>query len=163
VKTRRSITTICASARVIALSILFGGSSAIVFAAITFVRTARLHGMSVSQAASYNAPIFLAYSKIVLAAAIILVISELVEYCLAQGKPLLSQTIRYGAEVGCFAATLVFSLAIVPAMEKLMPQLTESSAAYDAFQKLHHWSELYFAGMILFALISLVAPAFRKD
>ncbi|PWU01132.1 MAG: hypothetical protein C5B53_03215 [Candidatus Melainabacteria bacterium] len=161
--TRRAIATTCASARLFALSILFGGSSAIVFAAITFVKTARAQGMTVAEAARYNAPTFIAYSKIALVLAAVLALAELTEYFLSQVRPTVSQAIRYGAELACIAATLVFGVVIVPAMDKLLPELTRSALAYDAFHKLHHWSEVYFGCMILFALISLVAPAFKKE
>jgi len=163
VKTSHMIAGACNSGRLICLSILFAGSSAIVFAAISFVRTARLHGMTTAQAASFNAPTFLIYSKIVLAVAVLLAIVELTGFFLSQAKLTLAQGIRYGAEALCIAATLLFSVVIAPAMEKLMPQLAESASAYAAFHELHHWSEIYFGCMILFALIALLTPALRKD
>ena len=161
--TRRAIATTCTSARLFALSILFGGSTAIVFAAITFVKNATAQGMTVAEAARYNAPTFIAYSKVTLALAILLVLAEATEYFLSQVRPTVSQAVRYGSELACVAATLVFGAVIVPAMEKLLPELTRSALAYDAFHKLHHWSQVYFGCIILFALIALIAPAFKKE
>lgn len=161
--TRHSIATICASVRLIALSILFAGSSAIVFAAVTFVRTARLAGMSTSYAASFNAPTFIAFSKVALAAAVVLVVTEIVEYFFVLAAASRLRAIRYGLDAGCFASALMFATAIVPAMEKLMPLMKDNAAAYAAFQNLHHWSQIYFSGIILCALLSLLTLAPKQE
>lgn len=154
--------TICQVARLVTLAILFGGSISVVFAAITFVKAAQLDGMSIAQAASLNAPVFLQFSKVATVAACVLLVSELANYALVR-KMSRCRAIGYAASVLCFVATLVFAEGIVPSMEVLRPQIKENVAAYTAFKKLHSTSEIVFAGTILFALVSLLAPAFKKE
>ena len=163
INTRRSITTICAGARLIALSVLFAGSSAIVFAAIVFVRTARLAGMSTPEAAAFNAPTFIAFSKVALAAGTVLVVAELAEYFFVLAAENRLRAIRYGLDAGCFASALMFATAIVPTMEKLMPLMKDNATAYATFQNLHHWSQIYFSGIILCALLSLLTLAPKQE
>lgn len=62
--------------RLLALSIPVGGSSAVVLPHITFVQIAHQHGLTIAQAANYNAPVFLAYSKVALGSAFVLVLLE---------------------------------------------------------------------------------------
>jgi len=144
--------------RLIALSLLFGGSSAIVFAAITLVRAAGEHGMTVAQAASYNAPIFVHFSTVALVAAAVLMATELIDYQFDR-KFNRHKLVRYGASFLCFACTVVFSLWLTPMMEQVRPNIEHDPAAHELFDKLHHTSKIIFLGTIIFALVSLTAPA----
>lgn len=151
--------------RLIVLSILFAGSAAIVFAAITLVKAATEHGISVSQAATTNAPIFVSFSQIVLAASLILIVCEWGHFRRTK-NPKRSDYARYAASFLCFSCTLIFSIAIVPNLERLQPLIVRESTAFQEFTRLHRLSRIVFGGTILFALTSLALtdlPCQRKE
>jgi hypothetical protein len=148
--------------RLIALAILCGGSSAIVFAAVTFVHFAQAEGMTIAQAAQYNAPVFISFSKVALAAASVLLVTELLDFFVFAKRALVNK-ISLAAGLLCFLSCFVFAVQIVPSMEELRPKMRQEVSAYEAFQSLHHISQLVFAASIAFALVSLTAPAFKPQ
>jgi hypothetical protein len=144
--------------RLIALSILFGGSISIIVAAVTLVKAAEAQGIPVAQAASANAPVFLVFSKIALGAGFALLFAEALNY--AQNRNLnKAMAIRYIASFACVATTMIFAFGFVPPMEELRPRIATDEQAHAQFKKLHENSRIVFGGTILFALISLVIPA----
>jgi hypothetical protein len=145
--------------RTVALAILFGGSTAIVFAAITLVRHAvDTEGITRAEAAARNAPIFIGYAKINLACAFALLIGEALDY--AKRRTWNKGTIaQYTCSLLCVITTMIFALGIVPPMAELLPHLKEVSA-HEKFQQLHHVSQPLFGGTIILALISLILPIF---
>jgi len=156
------ILRICEAVRLVALAILFGGSGAITFAAITLVKVAESHGVPVREAAQANAPVFIAFSKVALVASVILVVTELAHFALRH-KSGSKQLVRYGVSFLCFLCTAIFSLVITPNMESLLPSIKTDEAAHAQFQRLHEQSRIVFGGTMLFALIALVYPAFAKQ
>lgn len=148
--------------RLIALSILFGGSLSIVFAAITLVKAAEAQGIPVLQAATTNAPVFIQFSKISLGAGFILLLAEGLDY--ASHRRLNKMLIaRYAASLLCTASTMVFALGIVPPMQELSTAMKSNPQAHEEFKKLHEVSRMVFGTTILLALISLLIPAFESS
>lgn len=145
--------------RTVALAILFGGSTAIVFAAITLVHHAvETEGITRAAAATRNAPLFIGYAKINLACGFALLIGEALDY--AKRRTWNKGTIaQYSCSLLCVITTMVFALFITPQMAELLPNLKDPQV-HEAFQKLHHVSQPLFGGTILLALISLILPIF---
>lgn len=147
--------------RLISLAMLSGGSTAIVFAAITLVNAAKAQGIEVHEAAAANAPVFIEYSKVALVFAVCLVISEAMEI-----KGDLSRLekksrwpmARYFASTICAIATFIFCLGIVPPMEEVRVHMKTDEAAKLEFDRLHSASRMVFATSIVFALVSLILP-----
>ena len=147
--------------RLISLAMLSGGSTAIVFAAITLVNAAKAQGIEVHKAAAANAPVFIEYSKVALVFAVCLVISEAMEI-----KGDLSRLekksrwpmARYFASTICAIATFIFCLGIVPPMEEVRVHMKTDEAAKLEFDRLHSASRMVFATSIVFALVSLILP-----
>lgn len=147
--------------RLISLAILFGGSTAIVFAAITLVKTAKASGMAVEDAAAINAPVFIEFSKVALGFAVCLVVSE--AYQIRGNLKNLEKhrrwpMARFVASILCAIATFVFSLGIVPPMQEALPKIKTDKAAHAQFQKMHHLSRGVFMAIIVFAMSSLIIP-----
>lgn len=147
--------------RLVALALLFGGSSAVVFAAITLVKAATAAGVPVSEAATANAPIFIQFSKIALGAGIGLLLAECLDFAMEK-KPAKLTLARYAASLACVASTMVFAFVIVPPMESLLPSIKSDKRAHEKFHKMHETSRGVFAATILFALLALILPAFEK-
>src|SRR5688572_3808552 len=104
--------------RTIALSILFGGSAAIVFAAVVLVKAAQAKGIPVHEAAATNAPLFIVYAKVNLVCGVLLLLGEALDY--AKRKLWNKQTIaQYVCSLLCVASTMVFAFGLVPPMERL--------------------------------------------
>ncbi len=147
--------------RLISLAMLFGGSTAIVFAAITLISAAKAQGIPVAEAASVNAPLFIEFSKIALIFAITLVVAEAIEikgdlHNLEKGSRW--HMGRYFSSIVCAISTFIFALAIVPQMQDVRVLMKTDPAAHQQFQKLHEASRLIFSSTIVFALASLVLP-----
>ncbi len=147
--------------RLTSLSILFAGSAAIVFAAITLVKAAQANGLSVSAAATANAPIFLHYSKVVAVTAVVLLIAEAVDSFFTQ-KYTKFKLIQYVATTICCLCAFNFAFVIAPEMQYLLPYIHSLNGIQDAFQNLHETSRILFSGIILFAWLSLIMPAFEN-
>lgn len=147
--------------RWIALSILFGGSASIVFAAIVLVKAAEGQGIPVVEAANANAPIFIQFSKVSLTAGIVLLLSECLHFTQVRYPAKLTM-VRYAASIACIATTMIFTLGIVPPMEELRPMLKTDIAARQEFHHLHELSRAVFGITIISALVSLLIPAFEE-
>ncbi|MBX9692672.1 MAG: hypothetical protein K2Z81_09835 [Cyanobacteria bacterium] len=145
--------------RLVSLSILFGGSAAVVFVAVILVKAAVAKGIPVSQAAATNAPAFIEFSKVAAGAAIALLIAEAINFA-TQAKSKLTNA-RYIASFLCVVATFVFAFAIVPPMKALQPYIGDDEAKAQEFHKLHEVSRGVFGGTILFALFALAFSAFE--
>jgi len=147
--------------RVVSLAILFGGSAMIVFAAITLVKAAEADGVTVSEAAARNAPLFINYSKVALATACVLLFSEFTDAYLNKTKTVLMKA-RYVSSAICFAAMIIFGLVLVPPLAELQPKMKTDPAAHEEFKKFHETSRGVFGIAILSALVSLVLPVLES-
>jgi hypothetical protein len=148
--------------RQIALALLSGGSTAIVFAAITLVKAATAKGIPVAEAAATNSPVFIQYSKVAFAAAVVLAVGELIGFLKGANKTKLDYA-QLVFSLGCIGAVCVFAFGIVPPMEQLLPSLNTVEQAKQQFHDLHKISEKVFGASILFAYISLILPAFKRE
>jgi hypothetical protein len=145
--------------RTVALAILFGGSAAIVFAAITLVRADVAAGIPRPEAAAHNAPIFIQYAKVNLAAGFVLLIGEALDY--AKRRSWHKATIaQYACSLLCVITTMIFSFALVPPMDRTLPHLKDSEEARTEFHQMHDVSQKVFGATILLALASLILPIF---
>ncbi|HEY9868504.1 MAG TPA: hypothetical protein V6D08_05010 [Candidatus Obscuribacterales bacterium] len=158
----RSIGTLSRVLRLIALSVLFAGSAAIVFAAITLVKAAQAQGVPVAEAANANAPLFIQFSKVALAAGMVLLLAECLDFA-GSRRPSKLTVARYVSSLLCVATTMIFAFGIVPPLEQLRPRVKTDPAAHAEFHKLHEVSRMIFGSTILLALVSLVIPAFGPD
>lgn len=146
--------------RTISLAILFGGSSAIVFAAIVLVNAARAKGVPVPEAAATNAPIFIHFSKVALGGAVALMFGEILDV-LSSTKTKLVYA-RYVTSSICVTSAVIFALAIVPPLAAWLPVINIDPEAHKSFQELHQVSRAVFGVTIFSALLSLVLPLFEK-
>lgn len=145
--------------RTISLAILFGGSVAIVFAAITMVKAAQAEGIATAEAAARNAPIFIQYAKINLVCGILLLLGEALDY--AKRRMWNKLTIaQYACSLLCVVSTMIFAFAIVPPMERDLPNIKTNEQARQAFHNLHEVSRGVFGATIVLALASLILPIF---
>lgn len=145
--------------RTISLAMLFGGSVAIVFAAIVLVKAATAKGIPVPEAAATNAPVFIHYAKINLGFGILLLVGEGLDYAKRRlwNKATMAQ---YVCSLLCVSSTMVFALGIVPGMEALLPMMANNPTAQADFHKLHETSRIVFGTTIVLALASLILPIF---
>lgn len=145
--------------RLVALSLLFGGSATVVFVAITLVKAAEANGIPTSEAAANNAPAFIGFAMIAACAAIVLLVSEAIDLFVVRGglknasKMVLG---RYGASLLCAIATFVFAFVIVPPMKELQPQMKADETKVQEFRRWHETSRGVFGVTILGALAALV-------
>jgi len=145
--------------RTVSLAMLFGGSTAIVFAAIVLVNAAKAKGVPVPEAAANNAPVFITYAYVNLVFGILLLVGEALDFAKRRvwNGPTKGQ---YVCSLLCVIATMVFAFAIVPPMERLLPHVKDDKQAQQEF---HHWHEIsrgVFGSGIVFALASLILPIF---
>lgn len=152
--------------RLISLSILFGGSTAVVFVAIVLVKAAEAQGMPKAEAAGINAPAFIQFAKVVAGAAVALIAAEALHFA-AIKKGLVEKTKttlpRLAASLICIATAFVFAFAIVPPMDELRTLIKTDEVKAAEFKKLHDASRGVFGATILFALVSLVLPVFGSS
>lgn len=149
-------------ARTLSLVMLSGGSAAIVFGAVVLVKAATAKGIPVAEAAATNGPLFIAYSRVALGSAIVLLVAELIDLVTNKNKAA-SSKIRYVSSVICAIAAFGFALGIVPPMEELLPKIAQDPAAHEKFHKLHEMSRIIFGISILGAFASLLIPFFGKS
>jgi len=149
--------------RLISLAVLSAGSAAVVFVAVTLVKTQHAQGVPISEAAAANAPAFIQFAKVATGAAIVLLVSEAMGF-LALQKGLVAKSKvtfgRMGASLLCAVAAFVFAFVFVPPMSELQPQMKNDQAKYEEFQKLHKGSQGVFGATILLAFIALILPVF---
>jgi hypothetical protein len=143
--------------RTVSLAMLFGGSVAIVFAAIVLVNAAKANGVPVSEAAANNAPVFITYAYVNLAFGIVLLIGEALDYAKRRLWTNFTKA-QYAASLLCVVSTMIFALAIVPPMQRLLPDLKTNNQALAEFRNLHEASRTVFGATIVLALISLLLP-----
>lgn len=148
--------------RSLSLTILSGGSAAIVFAAVALVKAATANGVPVAEAAAANAPIFIHFAKVAFGAAVVLAIAELMDFRRPAPKSKLDY-FRYASELISIICVCVYTFAIVPPMERLLPDIKTVEDAHDQFRHLHEISRTVFGASILFAFISILIPAFKKE
>jgi hypothetical protein len=146
--------------RTISLALLFGGSSAIVFAAIVLVKAAQAKGVPVPEAAAANAPVFIHFSKIALGSALVLLLSEVIDLFTAEKTKL--TVARYATSAVCIVSACVFALVIVPPLDALLPVINTDPTAHKSFHDMHELSRAVFGVTIFSALLSLVLPIFDK-
>ena len=147
--------------RLTSLSILFAGSAAIVFAAITLVKIGEAKGLTIAQAATANAPIFLHFSKVTAIAAVLLLLAEAIDSFFII-KYTQTKIIQYIATAACCLCAFNFAFVIAPEMERLLPYVASNEGIRLAFHSLHETSRIVFSGIILFAWISLILPVFYE-
>jgi len=135
----------------------------IVFAVVTLVKAAKEKGIPVAEAAMNNAPVFINFSVIALACAILLLVAEALDFMKHKAGSSKLVKARWAASLIAVAATMVFSLGIVPPMKQLLPEIQANQQAREKFDGMHKGSERVFGVIILFALISLLLPAFDKS
>jgi hypothetical protein len=149
--------------RLISLAMLFGGSTATVFAAITLISAAKAHGIAPLEAAATNAPVFIEFSKVAAIFALTLVIAEAIEIKgdlhSLEGRNHKWRMGRYFASIACAICTFIFSFAVVPPMQQAMVQMKTNEVAQKEFTRMHKMSQIIFTGTIAFALVSLIIPA----
>jgi len=170
--------------RVISLVVLCGGSSGVVMAALATIKSAEQHGIPVPEAALANVPVFVVYGKGAIVFALLLLVIESLDY-LCDRKVDFARLLRYGSSLSCFLAAVVFSAAIVPKMQILLPSIQSSlgnyasigtlsrqstslrsdelrirsnPAANDAFKELHESSRLAVTAIVFFSFASLAIP-----
>lgn len=148
-------------ARTLSLVMLSGGSAAIVFAAVVLVKAATAKGIPVAEAATANAPLFIAYSRVALGSAIVLLIAEAIDLATNKNKTKLTN-IRYASSLICAIAAFGFALGIVPPLEELLPMIATDPAAHEKFHKLHEMSRMVFGVSILGGFLSTLLPLFEK-
>ncbi|MBY0550318.1 MAG: DUF4149 domain-containing protein [Candidatus Obscuribacterales bacterium] len=146
--------------RTVSLALLFGGSSAIVFAAIVLVKAAQAKGVPVPEAAATNAPIFIHFSKIALGSAVVLLLSEIMDLFRAEKTKL--TVARYATSAVCIVSACVFALVIVPPLDALLPVINTDPTAHKSFHDMHELSRAVFGVTIFSALLSLILPIFEK-
>ncbi len=147
--------------RVLALSILFGGSSSIVFVAVSLVKEAKARGIPASEAATANAPIFLQFATLILVCAIVLGLARLVLFAKDKTRNLASN-LALASDSICVILGIALCLVIIPPMKELLPQIAANADAHARFHSLHEQSRLFFGGIILLSLVSLVIPSLEK-
>ena len=147
--------------RLTSLAILFAGSAAIVFAAITLVKIGEAKGLSVSAAATANAPIFLHFSKVIIFSSIILLLSQAID-SFSSGKFDKGKILQYITSALCCICAFAFAFVIAPEMDNLLPQVANNAEIRQSFHNLHEMSRIMFAGIIIFAWLSLILPIFYK-
>lgn len=145
--------------RLTSLSVLFAGSASIVLAAITLVKAGEAKGLTVSQAAAANAPVFIVFSKVIAVACIALLIAEVVGGILKPQHTKLKR-VQYLASALCCVCGFIFAFYTAPLMDHLLAMINQDPAAHETFHQLHESSRLLFVGIISFAWISLILPVF---
>jgi len=159
--------------RALALAILFGGSGAIVFAAVVLVKAAQAQGVPATEAATANAPVFIQFSRVLLGAGVALLVAEALDFAQRRSTTRLA-VLRYTASLLCVATTMIFALGIVPPMAELLPIMKSARAdtaearqtresVHASFRRLHEISRIVFGSTILLALISLTIPTFESS
>jgi uncharacterized protein YybS (DUF2232 family) len=118
--------------RLSSLAVLFAGSAAIVFAAITLVKIGEAKGLTVSAAATANAPIFLHFAKVTSIAAVLLLIAEVIDNYFTP-KITRLKIIQYIATGACCLCVFAFSFVIAPQMMQLLPDVASNKEARQSF------------------------------
>ena len=152
--------------RWISLAFLFGGSASIVYVAVSLLMFAQAHGIASEIAAAVNAPLFFQYTKLAVIAAFTLLIAESLDFG-AHRSPSKLERVRYVTSMLCAAAVMIFAFGLVPPMKKLSQIFVARPAVFmlnpafrDRFKQYHDTARIVFGASVLFALTSLLLPAF---
>ena len=145
--------------RLTALSLLFAGSIAVVFVAVTLVKAGEAKGLTVAEAASANAPVFIEFSKLIAASCISLLIAEAIDSFSTRHFSRL-KLIQYALSAFCCLCGFTFALVLAPMMNQLLDSINYDVHSYETFRALHQSSRFIFSGIILFAWLSLILPIF---
>ncbi len=145
--------------RLTSLSVLFGGSISIVLAAITLVKAGVAKGLTVSEAAMNNAPVFIVFSKVIAVVCVALLLAEVIDSVFKRPYTKLKLA-QYTASILCCICGFIFAFYTAPLMEHLLTLINQDPAAHETFHSLHESSRLLFSGIIVFAWIALILPIF---
>jgi hypothetical protein len=115
----------------VALSILFGGSTSIIFAAMALIHAAKERGIPIAQAATENAPMFTMFSAVVGVCALTLLLAESLHYAAHRSLTPMVKA-RYASSVICIAAAAVLNFGIIPGMEQITIKAYVKSGAAGA-------------------------------
>ncbi len=144
------IKTILDKINVCLIALIFGSSIGVLFSVLTNINIAKHNGIAVKVAANNNAPIFIAYSKMLLVLGVLFLLVSLIKRKLQQGIQISLPIIL------CVIAIFIFSLYISPQMDLLRPSLSTSNDAKTMFENLHKISQIDFGLVIITSLICLI-------
>ena len=147
--------------RLLALSIIFGGSVAIVFVVINIAREGRVAGLDTATIGLANAPLFIHFSKLALGAAIALIVSEVADFFTNPEKSKCTFA-RYATSALSAILVLVFALGLTAPMAEMLPSLKTDAEVGAKFDKLHHISQPVLGSAILLAIASIAMSGKRK-
>jgi len=97
--------------RLLALSIIFGGSVAIVFVVINIAKEGHALGLDKATIGMQNTPLFIHFSKLALGAAIALLVSEIADFFTNPEKSKCTFA-RYGTSAASAILVLFFALGL---------------------------------------------------
>lgn len=147
--------------RLLALSIIFGGSVAIVFVVINIAKEGHALGLDKATIGMQNAPLFIHFSKLALGAAIALLIAEVADFFTNPEKSKCTFA-RYGTSAASAALVLFFALGLTAPMTDLLPKLKTDSSAEAEFSKLHKISQPVLGTAIALAIASIAMSGKKK-
>jgi formate hydrogenlyase subunit 3/multisubunit Na+/H+ antiporter MnhD subunit len=149
--------------RMVALSILFGGSIAVIVSAITLVKAAQAQGVATAVAATANAPMFMTFSSIVMVCGFLLLAGEALDYA-KERKINKLVGVRYAASLIAVCATMILSFAVVPPMKRMLEAgaIHTTGEAETTWKTFHEASQIVFSVIILSSFVALVVPGFEK-
>ncbi len=149
--------------RMVALSILFGGSIAVIVSAITLVKAAQAQGVATVAAATANAPMFMTFSSIVMVCGFLLLAGEALDYAKERKINKLVGT-RYAASLIAVVGTMILAFAVVPPMKRMLETraIHSSGEAEETWNTFHKTSQIVFSVIVLSSFVALVVPGFEK-
>jgi hypothetical protein len=147
--------------RLVSLAVLSAGAAMIIVSAVTVVKAATAGGMSIPEAATLNAPVFILFSKVGLAAAFVLLLGESLAYAAELRMTKLDMG-RVAASVLAIVCSVLFGLYFAPEMQARLPEVKTNTTVHAEFRKLHEQSRPIFSIMIFAAFASLLIPVFAK-
>lgn len=147
--------------RLLALSIIFGGSIAIVFVVINIAKEGHAAGLDQATIGLANAPLFIHFSKLAMGAAIALIVSEVADFFTNPEKSKCTFA-RYGTSVLSAILVLVFALGLTAPMAAMLPQMKTDAEVGAKFDKLHHVSQPVLGTAMLLAIASLAMSGRKK-
>ncbi len=147
--------------RLLALSIIFGGSVAIVFVVINIAKEGHAAGLDTATIGLANAPLFIHFSKLALGAAIVLLVSEIADFFTNPEKSKCTFA-RYATSAASAILVIVFALGLTAPMADLLPKLKTDAEVGAKFDKLHHISQPVLGAAIALAIASIAMSGKRK-
>lgn len=147
--------------RLLALSIIFGGSIAIVFVVVNMAKEGHALGLDKATIGMANAPLFIHFSKLALGAAVALIVAEIADFFTNPDKGKCTFA-RYGTSIASAALVLFFALGLTAPMSGLLPKLKTDAAAEEEFSKLHKISQPVLGTAMALAIASIAMSGKRK-